>query len=70
MQESIAEVVLHTKTQPLLRIIYKFCKISNSYDSDHDTDTHASWPLFRHGYITEHLITEQITVRPIEGPGF
>ena len=36
--------------------------------SDHDADTHASPPLFRHSDVIAHLIIEQITV--IDDPGF
>ena len=36
--------------------------------SDHDADTHASPPLFRHSDVIAHLIIEQITV--MDDPGF
>ena len=64
---SIAKVVLHSKTQQLLMLIYKFYKISDS-SSEHDAETHASPPLFRHSDVTAHLIIEQITV--MDDPGF
>ena len=31
--------------------------------SDHDAETRASPPLFRHSDVTSHLIIEQITVK-------
>ena len=30
--------------------------------SDHDAEIHAFPPLFRHSYVTAHLIIEQLTV--------
>ena len=36
--------------------------------SDHDAETCATSPLFRHSYVTAHLITEQNTV--MGDPGF
>ena len=46
-------------------LIYKFYKLPAIFSSDHDAETHAFPPLFRHSDVTAHLITvitEQITV--------
>ena len=64
IQESIAKVVLNSKTQQLPMLIYKFYKIS-VVSSDHDAETNASPPLFRHSDVTAHRITEQIMVMDV-----
>ena len=67
IQESIAKVVLHSKTQLFLVFIYTFYK-SATVSSDHDAETRASPPLFRHSDVMAHLIIEQITI--MNDPGF
>ena len=67
MQESIVKLVLKSKTQQLLILMHNFAK-SETVSSDHDLETGASPPLFRHSDVTAHLITEQITV--MDDPGF
>ena len=47
-----------------LEIFTKLATVS----SDHDAETRASPPLFRHSNVTAHLIREQITV--MDDPGF
>ena len=50
MQESIAKVVLHSKTQQLLMLILLSFTKSVTVPSDHDAETRASPPLFRANY--------------------
>ena len=61
MQESIAKVILHSKTQQSFILIHKFSKKSAIVPSDQGIETYAPRPLFRHRDITAQLIPEQNT---------